>query len=96
MPLPLHVQNEIKKLNDRLLELDTAKRNLENNQIQKRRELEEAIAKAKCEGRKVVIEKVKTVIPKTPPTFFKPALRAVLRDVQKVIEEEEKKLSKKA
>ncbi len=84
-------QRQIKQRDQRIRELETAKNRLINNKIRNDRALDQAVRKAKDDGRKFVIEKLKTAIPTTAPSYFKPAAKALLSDLQRIIKDEEKR-----
>jgi hypothetical protein len=82
----------IKEKEQKIRDIEAATLRLKTRELLKKQELEAAVCKAKNDAKKEVLEHLKSKIPATAPSYFKPAARAVLHDVQRVISEEEKKL----
>jgi hypothetical protein len=86
---------QIREKDQHIKDIEEAIKRLKLREMLKKRELDQVVLKAKNDGRKVVIEKVKSVIPTSAPSYFKPTARALLSDLQRIIKEEEQRMAKK-
>jgi hypothetical protein len=93
----LNAKNEqIREKKQKIKDIEEAILRLRTREVLKKQALDKAVLVARNEAKKEVIDLVKSKIPASPLSYYKPTARAVLRDLHRVIQEEEEELKKSA
>ena len=89
-------KEQLREKEQRLRDIEEAHKRLKLREILKKQALDREVLAARNEAKQKVLDLVKTKIPASAPSYYKPAARAVLQDLHKVIAEQEEEIKKSA